>query len=76
MNMEQHNQELITKWTTTGYLRDIKPQFIQRAAERLENAQRQSCGGYNRDAFDKALEAMEREGYFCSRSVNSNRRGR
>jgi hypothetical protein len=70
------DQTIVQKWTNSGLLRDVKPHLEQRAAERLEASQRNQPGGYNGDALNRELESMDRDGYFESRSVNSNRRKR
>lgn len=74
--MQDQQTDIVQKWMNSGFLRDIKPHLAQRAAERLEASQRSARGGYNASALDKELQALDREGYFCSRSVNSNRHRR
>jgi hypothetical protein len=56
--------ELVTKWSATGFLRDVKQQHLQRAAERLEAAWRRVTGGHSRDALDEELASMTRDGLF------------
>jgi hypothetical protein len=59
--------ELVNKWLATGFLRGVKQHQLQRAAERLEAAHRSTAGGHNRDALDRELAALGREGFFPSK---------
>ncbi len=58
------NNTLVQKWTWTGFLRGIKSQYLQQAAERLEAAQRRCLGTYSLQAYDDTLQAMDRDGYY------------
>lgn len=70
----QEQSQIVQKWTNTGFLRDVKPHLVELAAERLEASQRGVRGGYSATALDTELQALDREGYFNSRSMNSSRR--
>lgn len=63
-------QDVVLKWSITGFLRDVNPKHIRKAAERLEAAARQMTGSCNWSLLDNELVAMHREGLY-SRSVNS-----
>lgn len=63
MQPEQQS-EVVKKWVASGFLKGVKQQFLQRCAERLEKAHRLTVGGHNRDAIDRELAMMSREGLF------------
>jgi hypothetical protein len=63
----QTEQNIVTKWLNTGFLRGVKPHHQQHVAERLENASRRMTGGNNRSALDDELMALDRAGYFGKR---------
>lgn len=63
----QENTDIVQKWTYTGLLRDVKPQYIQHAAERLEAAAKKSIGTGNFIDFDNVIRDMVREGIFVGK---------
>lgn len=63
----QEQSDLVKKWSATGLLRDVKPHYIQRAAERLETAMGRRNRAQDLAALDKELAVMTREGVFSSK---------
>lgn len=71
--MQDQEIDIVQKWINTGYLRDIKPHLARHAAERLEAALRAPCAERT-SALDRELRALDNEGYFITKSMNSNKR--
>lgn len=66
-HMEQYDYtaELITKWTSLGYLTGVKEPDLTKVAQRLEAAHRRSFGQRgDSGALDKELQQLRREGFF------------
>ena len=62
-----HHDDVVLKWTNSGFLRDVRPHRARAAAERLEAAQRRSTGSGSLAALDDELQRLEREGFFSCR---------